>query len=754
MAKDKEKKSSGRIPKVSSSPSNPQLLRPAQSAPLLAANSSPGFALGSQSDSRVAAMSPDPQPPLRSPRRHTASSSPSLMAVPRAPDAPPVDDSPPARAPPVSPRISRRESGRSLLDSHDSPAEKRSGSSRSLLDVHDSPAERRAGSGRALLDPREGGPAETKRAVSPADKRSGSGHAHDSPAASPAEAHTPPPQRSPRPHHREHKEEPAVVGAPIRKVSSKSAEDEHSHGHKSRERDDSSLQSSSSSGKRTSIRVSAADDDSSVSSAGRKGERDEGSHASHSGATAAKKDESGKRHGSHRRSKSVAITASNSAPPQFIQAGSPSMSTASLLGSSPTASPSLSSSASFSPSIRTAEEKLARQKRRLSTNLLSVSLSKVKEPRSRDAKIVLVQSLVRRWLMRRRYKRVLKKKRVVEEMWTTEKVYVERLSVVCELYLKPLLRATTKSGAPLLRRDQAQLIFCNVEAIHAHHRRFFGLLSLKVAKWNLSARLGELYLSTDWVTLYRDFTEGKALSQRTLRELRQESAELDAWLKARETQQTLASMLILPVQRITRYVLLLGEALKNTEASAEDYADLQRAAKHLNEACARLEDNSMQREDDKLRVGALLSLQRRFDEAEVKADPVLSSLASSPTRKIIKELEAQELDLGDGKAYDRVYILLSDVLLLARPLGGKKLSLVRSAMLAATNMSSANAEQLERRFSGRAPMALEFSCAPVNKPFVLALRSVEEREALKKATNAAILALSEAALGGKEESWF
>ncbi len=42
-------------------------------------------------------------------------------------------------------------------------------------------------------------------------------------------------------------------------------------------------------------------------------------------------------------------------------------------------------------------------------------------------------------------------------------------------------------------------------------------------------------------------------------------------VQARENPSSLESMLILPVQRITRYHLLLQEALKNTDRSSHDF---------------------------------------------------------------------------------------------------------------------------------------------------------------------------------------
>ena len=137
----------------------------------------------------------------------------------------------------------------------------------------------------------------------------------------------------------------------------------------------------------------------------------------------------------------------------------------------------------------------------------------------------------------------------------------------------------------------------------------------------------------------------------------------------------------------------------------------------------------------------------------MKANQLLANLSTVPGRKICKEVEAVELDLVEGKSQERVYILLSDALLIARGMGGKKLSLVQSAMLAATNVSAPAPAQVERKFPGRAKMALEFSFSPANKSFVLAFKTAEERDAVKSATNASVLALSEAALGG-QECWF
>jgi hypothetical protein len=70
--------------------------------------------------------------------------------------------------------------------------------------------------------------------------------------------------------------------------------------------------------------------------------------------------------------------------------------------------------------------------------------------------------------------------------------------------------------------------------------------------------LSYLYVfQTEFVALYETYTTAKPLSRSTLATLRKRNREFHEFLRLRENPNSLESMLILPIQRITRYALLL-----------------------------------------------------------------------------------------------------------------------------------------------------------------------------------------------------
>jgi hypothetical protein len=116
-----------------------------------------------------------------------------------------------------------------------------------------------------------------------------------------------------------------------------------------------------------------------------------------------------------------------------------------------------------------------------------------------------------------------RKKKVVEEIWSTEGTYVAhaclarspslpfhapqlvafapllvahlffsyvaKLGVVVELIFKPLQKAA--QSKTLVSTDQVKTIFANIDAILAHHKRFLAILSKKVSSACLQARVRE-----------------------------------------------------------------------------------------------------------------------------------------------------------------------------------------------------------------------------------------------------------------------
>jgi len=129
-------------------------------------------------------------------------------------------------------------------------------------------------------------------------------------------------------------------------------------------------------------------------------------------------------------------------------------------------------------------------------------------------------------------------------------------------------------------------------------------------------------------------------------------------------KQSLASLLILPVQRIPRYLMLAKDLLKKTDSTHKDYELIKKSidlimlvTKDVDEG---IHENN-QRE-------TVLDINRRFTERSNIVDP---------SRLFIKEGELVKICRNSKKKY--IFLLFSDLLIYASPVktGGGKLKLHR-----------------------------------------------------------------------------
>jgi hypothetical protein len=133
----------------------------------------------------------------------------------------------------------------------------------------------------------------------------------------------------------------------------------------------------------------------------------------------------------------------------------------------------------------------------------------------------------------------------------------------------------------LPRRDSFTL-FANVEVIFNCHKKFLETLTARVGSWTDNAGIGDLFLAAAWIKLYKYYINNYDTAARALTELRASNTAFATYLKSIEYTPTLLmnnldSLLVVPVQRIPRYVLLLSDLAKSTPGHHSDHDSLKEA---------------------------------------------------------------------------------------------------------------------------------------------------------------------------------
>jgi len=137
--------------------------------------------------------------------------------------------------------------------------------------------------------------------------------------------------------------------------------------------------------------------------------------------------------------------------------------------------------------------------------------------------------------------------------------------------------------------------------IHSFHMQsVLKVIFLRVEKWNLYQCLGDIFLQImSLMKIYTQYISNYSNSTGLLRELN-DNPQWVQWKQAQEMKlggMTLASLLIMPVQRVPRYILLLRDLFKHTWCEHPDYANLQQAASEMEELTAFLDQKKKESEN-------------------------------------------------------------------------------------------------------------------------------------------------------------
>ncbi|KAJ2377477.1 hypothetical protein H4S02_007637 [Coemansia sp. RSA 2611] len=182
------------------------------------------------------------------------------------------------------------------------------------------------------------------------------------------------------------------------------------------------------------------------------------------------------------------------------------------------------------------------------------------------------------------------------ELVMTEKNFVDNLFVIKKVWMEPVF-SSANSPKPIIPYQAARVIFFGVAALHAHASHFYREMDYALGSYERGQgpvegreddgmRIGALFRAndrhwSDFIAYVRNY--GAAMN--CLKQLQDYKPYLryheECMMQKRTNRQSLKDLLMLPIQRITRYTLLLKNILKHTPAVHSDHIDLCRAVKNV-----------------------------------------------------------------------------------------------------------------------------------------------------------------------------
>ncbi|XP_005099517.1 putative protein tag-52 [Aplysia californica] len=244
-------------------------------------------------------------------------------------------------------------------------------------------------------------------------------------------------------------------------------------------------------------------------------------------------------------------------------------------------------------------------------------------------------------------RRERKRRKVVKELFETEKTYLHHLELVHKFFDFPLRFAC------LVPDDVHARLFSNLEQI----REVNATLQEQMEQSTVGQAFSQL---GPFLKLYSLYANNHQSALNTLQEWQQKSTEFAEFVSRQESRPEvmglkLPALLITPVQRIPRYKLLLEELLNSTPVEHHDYEKLREAADKLAEIASHINEHIRQNEN----FMKMLAIQRSFDSSAPKL--------LAPGRQFIKEGPLKKMSRKGGKSFERMFFLFSDILLYGKP---------------------------------------------------------------------------------------
>jgi len=229
-----------------------------------------------------------------------------------------------------------------------------------------------------------------------------------------------------------------------------------------------------------------------------------------------------------------------------------------------------------------------------------------------------------------------------------------------------------ESGKPLISLDDISTLFSRIEDILVVNRPLLEKLTLRIAKWNVIQKIGDVSLEVlsnpinglDFRKVYNDYTITYNNILETLDRCCKEKSAFKRFIQNGEKSfwgsagNTIQAFFILPVQRITRYILLFKEVIKFTNPTHPDYNNLVATLREMECICIDVNESQRKEDTEKKRVQTLNGIIS-------KVEPRLKDLMVDG-RYLLREGIISQFDVDDDQIKERYYFLFNDIILVTK----------------------------------------------------------------------------------------
>lgn len=248
-----------------------------------------------------------------------------------------------------------------------------------------------------------------------------------------------------------------------------------------------------------------------------------------------------------------------------------------------------------------------------------------------------------------------KRSYIFQELVSTESTYCHSLELLHTKYYLPL-----KSDHRGLSDDDFYSLFSNLDFLLGFHKSFLETMNQKLSEWNDDSCVGDMLLTVcPKLKLYHHYVVNQETAMQVFVK-RQEIKSFRKFVESLDYTEALGglsfeSLLICPIQRIPRYVLLIQDMLDHTPTAHPDYPSLKKALELIRDLANLL--NAEKRKNEN--IEKLKSIQEKIEGLPSDLD------AFNESREPI-----QDVDCKMGKDKCHVFFF-TDIAVVTKKSGNK-----------------------------------------------------------------------------------
>ncbi|KAJ3429241.1 faciogenital dysplasia protein [Anaeramoeba flamelloides] len=202
-----------------------------------------------------------------------------------------------------------------------------------------------------------------------------------------------------------------------------------------------------------------------------------------------------------------------------------------------------------------------------------------------------LQIQLRRYKQQKNYSNEKKKKKIAQELLQTERTYFGLLIILQDCIMIPLREKN------YLDDEQIRQFFPGVKNIINFNRIFLKNLEQIMVHYHVGTCFGPIFTKmTDFCKVYTTYVNNYMKAMNNLRQLQIKNKKLKPFIEKQiqnssKNKTNLESIMITPIQRLPRYILLLEEIVKKTQKTHADYEPLKVSLDKMTQVTSGVNEN-------------------------------------------------------------------------------------------------------------------------------------------------------------------